>query len=89
MARRSVSRALRASSWATLRGKPSSKTPAAVVTRLNAEIGTVLKMPEVKEMREKAGLDAESSAPEELSAVVRKDHARWGSVIKGSNITVE
>jgi len=38
---------------------------------------------------EKAGLDAESSTPEELSAVVRKDHARWGSVIKGSNITVE
>ena len=66
-----------------------SKTPAAVVTRLNAEIGTVLKMPEVKEMLEKAGLDAESSTPEELSAVVRKDHARWGSVIKGSNITVE
>ena len=41
------------------------------------------------EMLEKAGLDAESSTPEELSAVVRKDHARWGSVIKGSNITVE
>jgi hypothetical protein len=34
-------------------------------------------------------LDAKSSTPEELSAVVRKDHARWGSVIKGSNITVE
>ena len=38
---------------------------------------------------EKAGLDAESSTPEELSAVVRKDHAGWRSVIKGSNITVE
>jgi tripartite-type tricarboxylate transporter receptor subunit TctC len=65
------------------------KTPAPVVTRLNAEIKRVLGMAEVKAVLEKAGLEADASTPEDLSAVVQKDYTRWGSVIKRSNLAVE
>ena len=34
-------------------------------------------------------MDAASSSPEELSALMRRDHARWAAVIKKNNITAE
>ncbi len=65
------------------------KTPAAVVTRLNTEIAAILKLPEVRDVLGRAGLDASTSTPEELNAVVHKDFPRWGSVIKRNGISAE
>jgi tripartite-type tricarboxylate transporter receptor subunit TctC len=66
-----------------------SKTPAPVVDRLHAEISTIMKLPEVREILGRAGLDADSSTPAELSAVVAKDYQRWGDVIKRNSIAAE
>lgn len=66
-----------------------AKTPAAVVHRLNAEIVAIMKLPEVREVLGKAGMDAASSTPEELGAVVARDFPRWGSVIKRNGIAAE
>jgi tripartite-type tricarboxylate transporter receptor subunit TctC len=66
-----------------------AKTPAATVTKLNTEIASILQLPEVKDLLGKAGLDAESSTPEALQAVVVKDYPRWGAVIKRNSITAE
>jgi tripartite-type tricarboxylate transporter receptor subunit TctC len=65
------------------------KTPGPVVSRLNTEIAAVMKLPEVKSILSKAGLDAVSSSPAELKSVVGKDYQRWGSVIKRNSITAE
>ena len=65
------------------------KTPAPVVARLNAEIASILKLPEVRDLLGRVGLDADSSSPEALSAVVRKDYPRWGEVIKTNSIKAE
>ena len=65
------------------------KTPAAVVTRLNTEIAAILKLPEVRDVLGRAGLDPSGSTPEELRAVVNKDFPRWGSVIKRNGISAE
>jgi tripartite-type tricarboxylate transporter receptor subunit TctC len=63
-----------------------AKAPPAVVNRLHSEMDAILKLPEVKGVLAKAGLDAESSTPAELSEVVHKDFTRWGTVIHGNGI---
>jgi tripartite-type tricarboxylate transporter receptor subunit TctC len=66
-----------------------SKTPAAVVTRLNTEMAAILRQPEVKDILGKAGLDASASTPAELAAIVGKDYPRWGAVIRTKQITAD
>jgi tripartite-type tricarboxylate transporter receptor subunit TctC len=66
-----------------------SKTPSAVVTRLNTEMATILRQADVKEILGKAGLDAVASSPPELAAIVAKDYPRWGNVIKSKQISAE
>jgi len=64
-------------------------TPAPVVSRLDSELRAILSLPEIKSNFEKQGMDAASSSPEELSALMRRDHARWAAVIKKNNINAE
>ena len=66
-----------------------SKTPAAVVTRLNTEMAAILRQPEVKDVLGKAGMDATASTPAELVAIVAKDYPRWGTVIRTKQITAD
>lgn len=66
-----------------------AKTPSTVVGRLNSEIAAIMKLPEVQSVLTKAGLDASSSSPAELTSVVGKDYQRWGSVIKRNAIVGE
>ena len=66
-----------------------SKTPLAVVTRLNTEMAAILRQTEVKEILGKAGMDASASTPAELVAVVAKDYPRWGNVIRTKQITAD
>jgi tripartite-type tricarboxylate transporter receptor subunit TctC len=66
-----------------------SKTPAAVVTRLNTEMSAILRQADVKELLGKAGLDAVASTPAELAAIVAKDYPRWGAVIRTKQIVAE
>jgi tripartite-type tricarboxylate transporter receptor subunit TctC len=66
-----------------------SKTPAAVVTRLNTEMSAILRQTDVKELLGKAGLDAVASTPAELAAIVAKDYPRWGAVIRTKQIVAE
>jgi tripartite-type tricarboxylate transporter receptor subunit TctC len=63
-----------------------ARAPASVVNRLHHEMDAILKLPEVKGVLAKAGLDASASTPAELSAVVHKDYSRWGAVIKRNGI---
>ena len=66
-----------------------SKTPAAVAARLNTEIATILRLPEVRDVLGRAGMDAEASSADDLSKLVAKDFPRWGEVIKRNGITAE
>ncbi len=65
------------------------KTPTAVVTRLNSEIGAIMKMPEIRDVLAKAGLESDPSTPAELHTIVERDYPRWGNVIKTNNITAD
>ena len=66
-----------------------SKTPPAVVSRLNTEMAAILRQADVKEILGKAGLDAVASTPPELAAIVAKDYPRWGAVIRNKQISAD
>jgi len=66
-----------------------ARTPAALISRLNQEIVRVLNRADVKDRHFTAGVETVASSPEELSATMKSDIARWSKVIKDANIRVE
>ena len=57
-------------------------TPAPIVAKLNADIGKVLAMPDVKER-----LGGElTTGPEAFAALIKRDHDKWAGVIKEAGI---
>ncbi len=66
-----------------------AKTPAPVVTRLNTEIAAILRLPEIRDLLGKAGMDAAASTTDELTALTVKDYPRWGEVIRRNGIKAE
>jgi len=61
-------------------------TPKPVIDRLNTALNAALANPDVKKTLEARGAVVVRSTPEEFDAFVKKDHARWGEVIKQGNI---
>ena len=61
-------------------------TPEAVISKLNAEIQTVLAMPEVKERLAGLGIEAKGSTPKEIGDKLAADIARWNGVIDKAKI---
>ena len=55
--------------------------PKALVTKMNAEIGRVLKLPEIQERILNAGGEAHFSTPEEFAKFLRDDVQRWVPVL--------
>lgn len=66
-----------------------AKASVAVIARLNSELLAILKMPEIREILGKAGMDATYSTPQELGAIVARDYPRWGEVIRRNQISAE
>ncbi len=66
-----------------------AKTPAAIVQRVSAEVAQALKTPEVKARFAAEGADMLGGSAEEFAAFVRKDHARWGQVVREAGVKVD
>jgi tripartite-type tricarboxylate transporter receptor subunit TctC len=66
-----------------------ARTPPALVKRLNQEIVRVLNRPDVKERHFSIGVETVGSTPEEFTALIRSDIARWGKVIREAGIRIE
>jgi len=64
-------------------------TPPDVVQRLNREIATVLKQPEIAKAFEAQGMVPATSTPAEFGALIAKDAGRWAEVVRRGNITAE
>ncbi len=64
-------------------------TPPAVVTRLNAEMNAVLRLPEVRQTFANAGLEPLPGTPAELAALMQRETAKWAEVIKRSGATAD
>jgi hypothetical protein len=58
-----------------------AKLPASITQRLNVEINTILKQPEVSEEFAKQGFEAHGSTPKEFDAYVREQLGVWNKAI--------
>ena len=56
--------------------------PKEIVASLNAEIGRILFLPEVKKRMEDIAVETAKSSPEELGALTQADADKWGKIIK-------
>jgi tripartite-type tricarboxylate transporter receptor subunit TctC len=64
-------------------------TPQPIVDLLYREIKAIVALPDIKERFETLGLDPIANTPEEFSAQIKAEIAKWGKVIRGANIKME
>src|SRR6266850_5467123 len=64
-------------------------TPRDIVVRLSGEIQKTLQGKELQERFATLGLDPVWSTPEEMTAFMQREQARYGSIIRGADIRIE
>lgn len=64
-------------------------TPAPIVAQLTDAVRRALETPEAKANVAKQGIEVRYLAPQQLAALVEKDTAYWGRLIKARNITAD
>jgi tripartite-type tricarboxylate transporter receptor subunit TctC len=64
-------------------------TPAAIVNRLNAEIGKIMQQNDVKELLASFGAAPSISSPQEFGKFIDSEVTRWAEVVKASGAKAE
>jgi tripartite-type tricarboxylate transporter receptor subunit TctC len=64
-------------------------TPRAIVTRLNAELVRVLRLPDVRDRLLNQSTEPVGNTPQEFAAFMKSEHEKWSKVIKAAHIKVE
>ena len=64
-------------------------TPAAIVTRLHTELMTALRTPDLKDKLVSQGLEPASYTPEEFSALIVSELAKWAKVVAAAGVKNE
>ena len=64
-------------------------TPAAVVQKINAEVGAILKQPEIVQKMNGFGFDLVGGTPADFAALIASEAARWTPVVKALGIKVD
>jgi tripartite-type tricarboxylate transporter receptor subunit TctC len=64
-------------------------TPKPIIDKLNADLAKVLAMPDVKEKFAALGVEPVSSTPEQFSAYIQSESAKYGKLIKEAGIKTE
>jgi tripartite-type tricarboxylate transporter receptor subunit TctC len=64
-------------------------TPRDIVARVNAEVATALRAPDLLERFAAAGAEAVGSTPEQFVERIKSDAAKWAEVIKAANVKVQ
>jgi tripartite-type tricarboxylate transporter receptor subunit TctC len=61
-------------------------TPKPIIETLSRAINEVLPLPDVQEKSQRLGMDMHASTPEEMTARMKADIAKWGAVIEKAGI---
>jgi tripartite-type tricarboxylate transporter receptor subunit TctC len=64
-------------------------TPVPIIERLQREIATILHTDEARKYFASYGREPVASTPAAFAAFIRAEHAKWGQVIRDSNIKAE
>jgi tripartite-type tricarboxylate transporter receptor subunit TctC len=62
------------------------RTPEAIIKRLNAELGTALKSPDIVEKLSTQAVEPHHTSPEQFAALIRTELAKWSKVISTSGV---
>jgi tripartite-type tricarboxylate transporter receptor subunit TctC len=73
-----------ADNWSGVLAPP--KTPAAIVAKLNAAFNSVVKDPEVRRKLADNGVSTIGGTPEDLSALISSETARWRKVVAETGV---
>ena len=63
--------------------------PKAVVERLNSELVTIIRSPEMMERLSQLYFNPRTSTPDELAQRVRRDGVHWKALIKSAGIKLD
>jgi tripartite-type tricarboxylate transporter receptor subunit TctC len=64
-------------------------TPSEIVQRLNLEIAVVLQDPNLRSRLEALSFATVTGSPAQFRALIRDDHARWGTVIREAGLKLD
>ena len=59
-------------------------TPPSVITKLNSEINTILKMPEIRQTFNDQGVQTVGGSPQDFSSFLATQRTKWAKVVKES-----
>ncbi len=66
-----------------------AKVPADIIDRLNREIDTIIRQPDMAARLVQIGSDVVGGSPDEFRAFIRSEAQKWGKVIRDANIKPE
>jgi tripartite-type tricarboxylate transporter receptor subunit TctC len=64
-------------------------TPRDIIAKLNAETVRILNLPDLRERTRSQGIELAGSTPEQFSAFLKEDIAKWRQVIREFKITID
>jgi tripartite-type tricarboxylate transporter receptor subunit TctC len=64
-------------------------TPAAVVSKVHADVAQTAAQADVRERIAQLGLETSLNSPEEFAGLIKSDTAKWAKVIRAANIKPE
>jgi tripartite-type tricarboxylate transporter receptor subunit TctC len=64
-------------------------TPKSVIYKLNTELNSILKLPDVQERIASDGTDFAPNTPDSTATLLKSEIAKWAKVIKASGATAE
>jgi tripartite-type tricarboxylate transporter receptor subunit TctC len=63
--------------------------PAPITAKLNETLVQAMRTPEMQQRLAAQAFEPWTSTPEEFAAVIRRDHERWGRIVKASGAKVD
>jgi tripartite-type tricarboxylate transporter receptor subunit TctC len=64
-------------------------TPKDVVNLLHREIARIVSAPDVKDRLAALGFDPVANTPEEFAAWIKAETAKWGKVVRATNMKID
>lgn len=75
--------------WAWQGFVAPAKTPRPIIMKLNAEFAKVMSDPAIKQRLSESGFELQTSTPDEFSAYLKSEIAKWRKVIRESKISLD
>jgi len=66
-----------------------AQTPRHIIEKLQRDVAEIVRLPEIVEKFAPIGVEMIGNTPDEMDAIVKRDSARWASVIRAANVSID